>query len=124
MHNVPQCVHFIPDKPQLVLGKDRGFTFDYVFPPKTTQVFYLKVINNFAMLINYYSIIMHHGHFFEMPAFDLIFFCCWPDSSTIKQSVMYHMQCIQERAMHTVLHLMCYQILILLHTQISGGNLR
>lgn len=37
VHNVPQCVHFIPDKPQLVLGKDRGFTFDYVFPPKTTQ---------------------------------------------------------------------------------------
>ena len=52
MHNVPQCVHFIPDKPQLVLGKDRGFTFDYVFPPKTTQVFYIKMINNFAMLIN------------------------------------------------------------------------
>ena len=39
VHNVPQCVHFIPDKPQLILGKDRGFTFDYVFPPKTTQVF-------------------------------------------------------------------------------------
>ena len=38
VHNVPQCVHFIPDKPQLILGKDRGFTFDYVFPPKTTQV--------------------------------------------------------------------------------------
>ncbi|XP_020621415.1 kinesin-like protein KIF27 [Orbicella faveolata] len=37
VHNVPQCVHFIPDKPQLILGKDRGFTFDYVFPPKTTQ---------------------------------------------------------------------------------------
>ena len=118
MHNVPQCVHFIPDKPQLVLGKDRGFTFDYVFPPKTTQVFYLKMINNFAILINYYSIIMHHGHFFEMPALDLIFSCCWPDSSTIKQSVMY------QWAMHTVLHLMCYHILILLHTQISGWNLR
>ena len=38
VHNVPQCVHFIPDKPQLILGKDRGFTFDYVFPPKTSQV--------------------------------------------------------------------------------------
>lgn len=37
VHNVPQCVRFIPDKPQLILGKDRGFTFDYVFSPKTTQ---------------------------------------------------------------------------------------
>ena len=39
---------------------------------------------------------MHHGHFFEMPAFDLIFSCYWPESSTIKQSVTYHMQFIQE----------------------------
>jgi len=37
VHNVPQCVRFIPDKPQLILGKDRGFTFDYVFPPKAAQ---------------------------------------------------------------------------------------
>ncbi|KAL9978810.1 hypothetical protein ACROYT_G016376 [Oculina patagonica] len=37
VHNVPQCVQFIPDKPQLILGKDRGFTFDYVFAPKTAQ---------------------------------------------------------------------------------------
>ena len=45
VHNVPQCVHFIPDKPQLILGKDRGFTFDYVFPPKTTQVRKLNDLN-------------------------------------------------------------------------------
>ncbi|CAH3166981.1 unnamed protein product [Pocillopora meandrina] len=37
VHNVPQCVRFIPEKPQLILGKDRGFTFDYVFPPKASQ---------------------------------------------------------------------------------------
>lgn len=38
VHNVPQCVRFIPEKPQLILGKDRGFTFDYVFPPKASQI--------------------------------------------------------------------------------------
>ncbi|PFX25964.1 Kinesin-like protein KIF27 [Stylophora pistillata] len=37
VHNVPQCVRFIPEKPQLILGKDRGFTFDYVFPPIASQ---------------------------------------------------------------------------------------
>ena len=41
VHNASQCVRFIPDKPQLILGKDRGFTFDYVFSPKSSQVRYI-----------------------------------------------------------------------------------
>ncbi|KAJ8298888.1 hypothetical protein KUTeg_022948 [Tegillarca granosa] len=31
------CVKIIPSSKQVVLGKDRGFTFDYVFSSKTTQ---------------------------------------------------------------------------------------
>ncbi|XP_031568166.1 kinesin-like protein KIF27 isoform X8 [Actinia tenebrosa] len=38
VHNVGQCVYCVPSKPQLVLGKDRGFTFDFVFNPATSQV--------------------------------------------------------------------------------------
>ena len=41
VHNASLCVRFIPDKPQLILGKDRGFTFDYVFSPKSSQVRYI-----------------------------------------------------------------------------------
>jgi kinesin family protein 4/21/27 len=37
-HNVPKCITFVPDKPQLILGKDKAFTFDYVFQPTVTQV--------------------------------------------------------------------------------------
>ncbi|CAB4041255.1 kinesin KIF27, partial [Paramuricea clavata] len=36
-HNVPKCITFVPDKPQLILGKDKAFTFDYVFQPSVTQ---------------------------------------------------------------------------------------
>ncbi|XP_032223609.1 kinesin-like protein KIF27 isoform X2 [Nematostella vectensis] len=38
VHQVPQCVEFVANKPQLILGKDRGFTFDYVFQPDASQV--------------------------------------------------------------------------------------
>lgn len=51
VHNVPQCVRFIPDKPQLILGKDRGFTFDYVFPPKAAQV--IRHLCNIVNIPNY-----------------------------------------------------------------------
>lgn len=34
------CVKIIPTTKQLILGKDRGFTFDEVLSPKTTQVKY------------------------------------------------------------------------------------
>lgn len=37
-HNVPKCILFVPEKPQIILGKDKGFTFDYVFQPSATQV--------------------------------------------------------------------------------------
>ena len=65
VHNVPECVHFIPDKPQLILGKDRGFTFDYVFPPKTTQVrkYYLNVVTcTCALLTGQCHLVTVHGH--------------------------------------------------------------
>ena len=32
------CVRIIPSSNQLVLGKDRAFTFDYILSSKTTQV--------------------------------------------------------------------------------------
>ncbi|KXJ21576.1 Kinesin-like protein KIF27 [Exaiptasia diaphana] len=37
VHSVNTCVYCLPSKPQLILGKDRGFTFDFVFNPETPQ---------------------------------------------------------------------------------------
>ena len=34
------CLKIIPTTKQLILGKDRGFTFDEVLSPKTSQVRY------------------------------------------------------------------------------------
>ena len=31
------CLQFIPGEPQVILGNDRAFTFDYVFSPTTSQ---------------------------------------------------------------------------------------
>ena len=31
------CVQFIPDEPQIILGSDKAFTYDYVFAPETCQ---------------------------------------------------------------------------------------
>jgi len=31
------CVKIVPSSKQLILGKDRGFTFDEVLAPKTSQ---------------------------------------------------------------------------------------
>ncbi|XP_046859359.1 kinesin-like protein KIF27 isoform X2 [Xenia sp. Carnegie-2017] len=36
-HNVPKCITFVQDKQQLILGKDKAFTFDFVFQPSVTQ---------------------------------------------------------------------------------------
>ena len=32
-----QCLTFTPNEPQVVLGKDKAFTYDYVFDPNTKQ---------------------------------------------------------------------------------------
>lgn len=32
------CLQFVPGEPQLVVGKDKAFTFDYVFGPDTDQL--------------------------------------------------------------------------------------
>ena len=31
------CCQFIPDEPQIILGKDKAFTYDFVFHPDTPQ---------------------------------------------------------------------------------------
>ena len=31
------CVSFTPDEPQIILGKDKAFTYDYVFNPTESQ---------------------------------------------------------------------------------------
>lgn len=33
------CVSFTPDEPQIILGKDKAFTYDYVFNPAESQPF-------------------------------------------------------------------------------------
>ncbi|XP_070552718.1 chromosome-associated kinesin KIF4-like [Ptychodera flava] len=39
------CLTFVPNEPQLVLGKDKAFTYDYVFDSKTQQsVVYEKAV--------------------------------------------------------------------------------
>jgi hypothetical protein len=32
-----QCVSFVPGEPQIIIGKDRAFTYDFVFPLDTSQ---------------------------------------------------------------------------------------
>jgi len=31
------CVTFVPNEPQLVIGKDKAFTFDFVYPSESSQ---------------------------------------------------------------------------------------
>ena len=38
------CLYCIPNEPQLVVGKDRHFTFDNVFNQSVTQVVVLRFI--------------------------------------------------------------------------------
>ncbi|XP_076328454.1 kinesin-like protein 3A isoform X2 [Tachypleus tridentatus] len=39
------CLYFVPGEPQLVVGQDKAFTFDYVFSPENTQEeVYTKVV--------------------------------------------------------------------------------
>lgn len=37
LHSSDMCVQFVSHD-QLVIGKDRAFRFDWVFPPNTSQV--------------------------------------------------------------------------------------
>lgn len=37
LHQHQPCVRIASDTNQLVIGKDKLFTFDYVLPPKTSQ---------------------------------------------------------------------------------------
>ncbi|XDV39234.1 hypothetical protein PO909_008498 [Leuciscus waleckii] len=31
------CLHFVPGEPQVIVGVDKAFTYDYVFDPTTEQ---------------------------------------------------------------------------------------
>jgi hypothetical protein len=31
------CISFVQDEPQIYIGLDRSFTFDFVYPPSSTQ---------------------------------------------------------------------------------------
>ncbi|KAI8369609.1 uncharacterized protein BYT42DRAFT_607974 [Radiomyces spectabilis] len=35
--NCTECISFIPQQPQILVGKDHSFTYDYVFHPQTAQ---------------------------------------------------------------------------------------
>ncbi|KNE56942.1 hypothetical protein AMAG_02709 [Allomyces macrogynus ATCC 38327] len=35
--NCSECISYIPSEPQVIIGSDRSFTFDHVFPPDTPQ---------------------------------------------------------------------------------------
>lgn len=37
LHNHHVCVRLIPNTQQIIIGKDRGFTFDFVFGKYSTQ---------------------------------------------------------------------------------------
>lgn len=37
LHQHQPCVRIIPESNQIVIGKDKAFSFDYVIPPKVTQ---------------------------------------------------------------------------------------
>jgi len=37
LQNCSECLTIIPDAPQILIGTDRSFTFDYVFPSDTEQ---------------------------------------------------------------------------------------
>ena len=38
LHHENECISFVHGKPQVILGKDRGFKFDHVFRPGASQV--------------------------------------------------------------------------------------
>ncbi|KAI8967144.1 hypothetical protein BDF20DRAFT_917810 [Mycotypha africana] len=38
LENCTECITYIPNEPQILLGTDKSFTFDYVFHPTTEQL--------------------------------------------------------------------------------------
>ena len=45
LHHEKEYISFVNDKPQIILGKDRGFKFDHVFKPDASQVTDCDVFN-------------------------------------------------------------------------------
>jgi hypothetical protein len=37
LSNCTECISFIPNQPQILIGKDHSFTYDYVFDTKSAQ---------------------------------------------------------------------------------------
>jgi hypothetical protein len=37
LSNCAECISFIPNEPQILLGTDKSFTYDYVFSNETRQ---------------------------------------------------------------------------------------
>jgi hypothetical protein len=37
LSNCTECISFIPNQPQILIGKDHSFTYDYVFDTNTEQ---------------------------------------------------------------------------------------
>lgn len=37
LSNCTECITFIPDQPQILIGKDHSFTYDYVFDTNSQQ---------------------------------------------------------------------------------------
>jgi hypothetical protein len=37
LSNCTECISFIPDEPQILIGTDKSFTFDYVYNSTTPQ---------------------------------------------------------------------------------------
>jgi hypothetical protein len=35
--NCTECISFIPNEPQVLVGTDKSFTYDYVFKPDSVQ---------------------------------------------------------------------------------------
>lgn len=52
LHKHQPCVKIIPESNQIIIGKDKNFTFDYVLPPKTTQSeLYLNCVDSLVKSI-------------------------------------------------------------------------
>jgi hypothetical protein len=37
LSNCTECISFIPNQPQILIGKDHSFTYDYVFDTNSAQ---------------------------------------------------------------------------------------
>jgi Pyruvate/2-oxoacid:ferredoxin oxidoreductase delta subunit len=37
LSNCTECISFIPNEPQILIGKDHSFTYDYIFDTRSPQ---------------------------------------------------------------------------------------